>query len=195
MKKCVQLAIALISAATLCSAQVPAGIKIRDLRISGDTQIAATKALEGCASELRSRTYDGPDWVDVVANRYRFCLQDEGYFKAVVEAEPKQLPDKDGWHQFDLTLKIQTGSKYLLGDMIFKNVRILNLSELRPLFQIKPGDVFNAGLIRAGMEQLRRTYAERGYRNFTVVPDTKIDETRHIIDVVFDCNEGTRQPT
>jgi hypothetical protein len=48
----------------LCSAQVPAGIKIRDLRISGDTQIAATKVLEGCATELRSRTYDRPDWVE-----------------------------------------------------------------------------------------------------------------------------------
>lgn len=44
--------------------------------------------------------------------------------------------------------------------------------------------------IRQALERIRSAYVERHYLNFTMVPETNIDDSRHVISVVIECDEG-----
>ena len=37
---------------------------------------------------------------------------------------------------------------------------------------------------------MRSAHVERHYLNFTMVPETTIDDSSHVISVVIDCDEG-----
>jgi len=39
---------------------------------------------------------------------------------------------------------------------------------------------------------MRSAYVERHYLNFTMVPETSIEGSRHVISVVIECDEGKR---
>src|ERR1700726_703594 len=95
---------AMIGLATTSSVgQTVAGIHLVDVRFSGDTRLPAVD-LRKCAADLKSQTYEGPEWSGSLTERVRLlCLQDSGYFKAAVKHSPEQLSDKRGTHQFIIT--------------------------------------------------------------------------------------------
>src|SRR4051812_32765649 len=76
--------------------QIAAGIHLVKVQFNGNTQLEGAD-LQKCAADLKSRTYEGPEWVGYVTEQVRLlCLQDNGYWKASVEPSTEQLPDKDG---------------------------------------------------------------------------------------------------
>jgi outer membrane protein insertion porin family len=55
---------------------------------------------------------------------------------------------------------------------------------------MKDGEIFNADMVRKGIEDLRKVYGALGYINFTSVPDTSIDEEHKLITLKIDIDEG-----
>ena len=55
---------------------------------------------------------------------------------------------------------------------------------------MKDGDIFNADMVRKGLEDLRKVYGALGYINFTAVPDTTVDEEHKLITLKIDIDEG-----
>ncbi len=55
---------------------------------------------------------------------------------------------------------------------------------------MKDGDIFNADMVRKGLEDLRKVYGALGYINFTAVPDTTVDEEHKLITLKIDIEEG-----
>jgi outer membrane protein assembly factor BamA len=72
----------------------------------------------------------------------------------------------------------------------FRNNRVLSTPELRLMFKFASGDIFNPAKLRQGLDQMLSAYAERSYRNFTTIPETSIDDSRYVISLMFDCDEG-----
>lgn len=170
--------------------QTAASIRIIDVRFSGDTQVEGVD-LRRCAADLRSREYEGPDWLASLAQRVQgFCLEEKGYLDALVAPSAEQLPDKHATHQFVVTFNIHAGHQYRTGDITFRNNHVFSTAELRSMFKLKSGDVFSRARIREGLEQMRNAYAARGYRNFTPVPEASINDSNGLISVVVDCGEG-----
>jgi outer membrane translocation and assembly module TamA len=180
----------LVLATTSVAAQTATGIRLADVRFRGDTQLAAVD-LTKCAADLKSQTYEGPEWSGSLTERVRLlCLQDNGYFKAAVKPSTEQLSDKGGTHQFVITFDIDAGPQYRAGEIGFRNNRVFSADELRSMFKLASGDIFSVTKIRQGLNQMHMAYAERHYLNFTAVPGMNVDDSRHVISLVFDCDEG-----
>ena len=91
----------------------------------------------------------------------------------------------------DITLPIEEGDQYRLGEITFKgNKALSNTKALRTIFPIKDGDVFDRSKIAKGLESLGKAYGQYGYINFTSIPDTRFDEDKKIIFIDIDVDEG-----
>jgi outer membrane translocation and assembly module TamA len=190
MKVGVLLGTVLVLATTFVSGQTATGIHLVDVRFTGDTSLDGVD-LRKCGADLKSRTYEGPEWLATVAERVRFlCLQDNGYFKAVVRPSTDQLPDKHDTHQFVVTLHIDSGLLYRAGLVSFQNNHVFSAEDLRSMFKLASGDIFSVTKIRQGLDQMHSAYVERRYLNFTSIPNTTIDDSHHVISVLIDCDEG-----
>ena len=180
----------LVLATTSATSQVATGIHLVDVRFSGDTHLEAID-LRKCAADLKSRTYEGPEWLANITDRVRLlCLQENGYFKAAVRASTEQLPDKHGTHQFVVTFTIDSGPQYRTGQIGFRNNRVFSDEELRSMFKLAPGDIFRISKIRQGLDQMHSTYIDRRYLDFTSLPNATIDDSHHLISILVECDEG-----
>jgi outer membrane translocation and assembly module TamA len=190
MRTDVLLGALLLLATTSVVAQTATGSRLADVRFRGNAQLAAVD-LTKCARDLKAQTYEGPEWSGSLTERVRLlCLQDNGYFKAAVKTSTEQLSDKGGTHQFIVTFDIDAGPQYRAGEISFRNNRVFSADELRSMFKLESGDIFSVTKIRQGLNQMHRAYAERHYLNFTAVPGTNVDDSRHVISLVFDSDEG-----
>jgi outer membrane protein insertion porin family len=144
-----------------------------------------------CAADLKSRMYEGPEWLPNITESVRLlCLQDNGYLKALVESSTQQLLDRHGTHQLVVTFHIKSGSQYRTGQISFVNNRVFSAEELRPMFKLTSGDIFSPAKMRQGLREMRCAYIDRGYLNFTPVLNTSIDDPRHVVNAVIDLDEG-----
>jgi hypothetical protein len=83
-------------ATTVVAGQTATGIHLVDVRFRGNTRLETVDQRK-CAADLKSRTYEDPEWLAYIAERVRLqCFQDKSYLKAVVEPSTKQLPDNQG---------------------------------------------------------------------------------------------------
>lgn len=151
---------------------------------------------------LLSKTYDATK-LDEDTERVRAEFQNRGYFKVVVNEAKTNIHDTghQGFHipllqkgagkAVDITMPIEEGDKYHLGEITFKgNKAVPNSQALRSLFPIKDGDVFDRSKIAKGLEALGKAYGQIGYINFTSVPETRFDEDKKLIYIDLDLDEG-----
>ena len=55
---------------------------------------------------------------------------------------------------------------------------------------MQEGDLFNATEFSKSIDALRNLYSTRGYVNMVLNPVPRIDESRHVIDLVLSVDEG-----
>jgi outer membrane translocation and assembly module TamA len=180
-------------AATAMAGQIATGIHLQKVQFTGDTRLDGVH-LKKCGSDLKSQIYEGAHWTDYLVGRVQTqCLLDKGYFKAAVKASTQQLPDTNYTHQFVITFDIDAGPRYRLGHIIFKdNHAIRDTKAIRDLFPIKDGDTFDPKPIAKGLENLRYTYTELGYINFTSIPSPTFDDAKKLSFLEVDVDEGKK---
>jgi outer membrane protein assembly factor BamA len=117
--------------------------------------------------------------------------QQQGYFLAAV-AKPTadELHDAPLERTVAITVDIHAGQAYRLNGIEIRNATQFAATELRPLFPIQQGDIFDTHKIQQGIENLRKAYGARGFINFVAVPATQIDETHALITLLVEVEEG-----
>ena len=174
-------------------AQTATGIHLQSVTFEGADHLPQA-AVARCTSDLKARSYEGPDWLREVAERARvICWQSRGYFKAKVMPRAEQLADADETHQFAVTLTVDEGWQYRLGDITFAGdtqVDGVDPQMLRDLIPIKGGAIFDSDKIRQGIENMRKAYGKLGYINMTSVPDTHVDDAGGLIAITWDVSSG-----
>ena len=149
---------------------------------------------------LFAKTYDATK-LQEDTERVRDAYQQKGFFKALVQDPKTNIRDtgpgfpwlfrKGGGKAVDITIPVEEGERYKLAAInIHGNKAIPNTAALRRLFPMKDGDLFNTEMVRKGLKNLQDAYGEFGYINFTAVPDTKIDDDKHLITLDIDVDEG-----
>ena len=151
---------------------------------------------------LLSRTYDATK-LEEDTERVRAEFQNRGYFKVLVQEPKTQIHDTghQGFHipliqsgpgkAVDITMPIDEGDKYTLGEITFKNNKAVpDAARLRPLFPIKDGDIFDRSKIAKGIDTLQKAYGQLGYINFTAIPNTTFDEEKKRVLLDIDVDEG-----
>ncbi len=121
-------------------------------------------------------------------------LQQRGYFRAFVhEAHVFSLGDGTLPQPVRVTIALEAGRVYHLDEIFFRDATAFTPEQLRPLFLLQPGDVFNVAKVREGMNAMHGLYAKRGYTNMTPVPETELNEQRGTVRLVIDIAEGEQK--
>ena len=118
--------------------------------------------------------------------RIRELYQWHGFYQAIANVDIINL----GLYRYDIVARVQEGPQYRLADITFRNVTAFPAAELRRLFQLQAGDLFDTRKIRDGVDSMRRLYGTRGYINFSLVPETHIDSAAGTIALTIDAEEG-----
>ena len=124
-------------------------------------------------------------------SRIQTAFQNLGYFKAHVD-EPKifLLEQSQATNDADISVTVEEGPQYRLGEIHFQKADLFPTDQLRRIFPIQSGDLFNKTTFSKGLDNLRHLYATEGYINCVAIPVVKMDESHRTIDLVIEMNEG-----
>jgi TonB family protein len=167
-------------------------ITVAEMLFDGAFQVPTADQGE-IATSIKQRTYEGTldEVTSEAVERVKAAWQNRGYFKADVSGDAKTLTSSPASARIVLTIHVNEGKQYQLGKITFKNNTVISdASVLRSLFPIQDGDLFDRDKIGHGLDALRKAYAEMGYINFTLVPDTKFDDENKLIDLEIKLDEG-----
>ena len=170
-------------------------ISIAEVTFSGTLQMPVSEQSH-IAESIKRKTHGTSlqEVTDEALERARAGWQDRGYFKVQLVGETKTLTSSPASQRMALSVRIlDEGALYNLAGITFEhNKAISNVKLLRDFFPIKDGDLFERDKIGTGIDNLRSAYGELGYINFTTVPNTKVDDTRNLISLKMDLDEGKR---
>jgi hypothetical protein len=165
-------------------------VKLRDIRFVGVTQLPLVDQ-EQLVLNLRSREFAGPDWVELFQEVVRDAWQRHGYFEASVKAEAEILSADAKQQEVSVLVWVEEGQQYRLRELRWLHNEPFRMEELAKLFPLRPGEVFDTGKVRDGLDALRKFYASKGYIDFTAVPYTEVDEIGAKISLQIDLDSGS----
>ena len=164
---------------------------MRDVRFEGVITLAVTDQNE-IASKLMAEVEENtPDrWLHEMEEKVQAEWQHYGFFKVRVTAESRELGSDSGVKDVALTFQIDEGKQYRLGEMRFRNSTQFSDVQLRQLFPISQGEIFDTQKIGEGLEAVRKAYGAVGFINFYMLPESTVDEQNALVSVDFDSDEG-----
>jgi hypothetical protein len=92
----------------------------------------------------------------------------------------------------DVAVTVNAGQQYRLEDIRFEGTHAVPESQLRALFQMKPGDVFNESAVRAGLGAMRRLYMENGQKNAIPSTFTRLNDNTGTILLIIMSDRDTQ---
>lgn len=147
-----------------------AGILVTDFTITG-TQVVSATEIARITSDLTGSCFDEDS--EEMSERIRALFQDRGYFSVEVKhvgfkpSDPLGVPKP-----VTMEADVSEGPVYRLADITFLDNHAFSADRLREAFPLKAGEVFERRKIASGLESLRKLYGNRGYLDFTSVPET-----------------------
>jgi outer membrane protein assembly factor BamA len=163
--------------------QPPTHIRILSLTSTDLPQPDRERVLQSLAGQ--------PYIPDQFEERVRTSLRNLGYYNARVHTAKLSFiqPGQNGVSA-DVSLKIVPGAKYSFGVIQFNGATIFTLPRLRSQFPFAEGSQYNAASVLYGMERLKNLYEQKGFINFAAVPTPSVDESRHVVHLAIDIDEG-----
>ncbi len=111
---------------------------------------------------------------------------DNGYIQVRID-EPVIERGDDG---LIIRMKIDEGPHYSVGDVSFAGDLLMTDDELRFFSRVKTGDGFKASALREAIFSLVEGYGNLGHAFAEVVPQTSINESDRLVDIVFEISSG-----
>ena len=171
-----------------------------DLKIEGDVH-DRNAVRDRALKQLAGQEFDDvKDLVEAVAQRgVRSDFQSRGYFKVVVQdPTSKPLGDTGGNQRILVVVPVSEGAQYRLKNLTIASVPPDNslsipAATLREQIHLRPNDLFSVVEVRAGMERATQLYADHGYPEAQLQPETDIDEAAHQINLIIRVTEGAHK--
>jgi len=163
---------------------------IREIHFFGDDQLARAHQSEFDSLDLED--FAGFSAVQELQERVQYVYQSNGYYKAEVKAYPYPLTGGSDDQRLSVDVQIVRNLQYRLRRLDFTGQKFFSAKQLRALFPIQSGEVFDVEQIRQGLDTLRKAYGEHGYINVTPVPDTKANDVEASVDLTIEIDEGAQ---
>ena len=164
-------------------------VRIVSVHFTGNTRLPESE-LRAIARSLTSTPVCGRQWQHEAEQRVQYAFQRRGYFKAMVDMTPTIVRESDTRRDVKLEVEVDAGEQYRLKTIQLRNATVFSAQELRRMFPLADGDIVDGDKIRQWLEALRRAYGERGYINFTPVPDAKFDDDQRLVILAIDLDQG-----
>ena len=118
-----------------------------------------------------------------------------GYVTAQI-GEPKitytDVQGKKPKKLMHIEIPVTEGEQYRVGDLKFEGLTVFKEEGIRPMFKVRPGDVYNDSKIRKGYDKLRDLYGALGYFQWTGLTKRTPDAEKKVVDVVLTMEEDKR---
>jgi outer membrane protein insertion porin family len=120
----------------------------------------------------------------------RFYLK-QGYADfRVVSAVAELSPDRTNFY---ITFTVDEGARYNFGKIVIDSkIKELPANVLRPALPINEGNIYNAELVDKSIDALTNAAGTKGYAFAEVHPRIKRNHDAHMIDVIFEIDQGPR---
>jgi outer membrane translocation and assembly module TamA len=146
--------------------------------------------LEHLTRTLKQRHWDNDDWVEELQQRVVRAWQTLGYYKAEADVSGRRIRKSPQERVYAAKVKVHAGRLFRLGEIQIVHAKQFTSDDLRSLFRLEAGDIFNVQKVQAGLEGLRQAYESRGFIKVTSVPESTIDEAHDRISLTVDVDEG-----
>jgi outer membrane protein assembly factor BamA len=163
---------------------------IGEIHFYGDAGLAISE--QNRLEDIYKVECDCNNAVKELTERVRNLYQEHGYYKVEARGASHLLSVEDGHRRVSVDVTIEQNLQYRLKSLELAGQKAFSAEQLRTLFPIRPGEVFDVGKIREGLDNLRKLYGEHGYINLTPVPDTKPDDAQAVVDLSIDIDEGAQ---
>ena len=173
----------------------PARIVVESVTFDPATDIPSSVRRLLAASVKRSHFEARDGWIDVLQEVVVLgVLQNRGYFRAKANAEAQALSSDPMAQHVSITLHVETGLQYRLGNVRFRESNPTQLigfptEELRKLIPLHDGELFRVERIRQGLNALKEFYNAHGYIDFVATPLTEADDTNRRISLTVELQE------
>lgn len=165
----------------------------RDFPLSEDTRAKLEKQIRDQDISDIVTIPEAPDSESLVEiyvdSEIRNELQKEGYFKATVHSRPYLVLAKADELEYIVAVEAEPGPQYRLRELEFKSAPAVGADELRNLFPLRSGDIFEVSRVREGLGAIGKLYGQLGYIDATSEAEAKVDEQNHLIDLVVNIDE------
>lgn len=123
-------------------------------------------------------------------NRLSDLYYNNGYINVKVgEPKVRLLDDKSG---LEVTIGITEGDQFRTGAIDFKGDLLESKEKLGSLVTLKKGEIFSREQLRNDVVTFTDLYGDKGYAFTNVVPLTKVDQEKKIVDITFDFEKGDK---
>jgi outer membrane protein insertion porin family len=92
----------------------------------------------------------------------------------------------------ELTIPVQEGDRYRLGEVKFDGLTVFKEDAVRVLFKAREGDVYNESRFTKAYDKLRDAYGAQGYFQWTAGTVRRPDPARKVVDVTVKVEEDKR---
>ena len=170
-------------------------VRIKDIRFEGNTVFDAGDLQDAMESKkkwifswITGRGNYNQLLLDQDLERIADLYFNEGYVRVKVREPVISLVD-DEKHML-LLIKIDEGAQYKVSNLDVQGDLIQGKEELLAMLPLAPGEVFSRAKLRKGVGDVTDVYADQGYAYANVTPLTRADDQSHLIDIMFDIEQG-----
>lgn len=121
----------------------------------------------------------------------RIFYRSRGYLDVVVDEDAVVLDFKTSRNLY-ITIHVEEGEQYFLGDLSIKNATIFTSNELFGVVKSMTGDPFSPEAIDQAAAAIRSYYTSRGYLNTNVRVERVPNMKTRAIDIVFSIRESEK---
>ena len=124
----------------------------------------------------------------------RAAWQVDGYFKVAIDATARDLGSDGVREHVALMVHANEGMQYFQGKLQFTSAEtgdplIFSFEELRDLYPLREGDIFDADKIRGSLHAYQRLYAAHGYIDFSATPRFDVDDKTRLVNLTFEMDQ------
>ncbi len=172
-------------------------VKIKKINIEGNKSLSDKKIRKVMGTKKRwllsfitGSGYYKKDQMNSDIERIRDLYFDNGFIKvAVGEPSIKLTDDKK---EMMITIPISEGDQYSISSVEFSGNKVFSNDEIKKRITLTPNTTFSKSTLRKNILSLSQLYSENGYAVTTVTPDLIPDESKKLVAVTLEIDEGDR---
>ncbi len=162
-------------------------IKVGGVDVIGAQAFSGNKVADQMKENKKGDKYK-PDLLSDDMKAIEDFYHDEGYLKAVVLDHEEKVNEQK--KRVYLTITVNEGVKYTLGDVKITGNILFDDSELLKVFGYKKGDLLRKKDLDERTRNMRSMYADRGYIYSNINPVMTYDDDLKKVDITFEVTEG-----
>jgi outer membrane protein insertion porin family len=166
--------------------------RVAEVHFTGNQVIPAAQLANRLADVAIGTAYTDPALRLLLDTSIRPLYEARGLIRVSfpkVIAEKSKLNEVDG---VSVTVTVDEGAPYKLGDVRLAGVPTSQMSELKDLAKWKTDEVANFDEIKAGIGRIERRYRTTGYLHVSSKVDRTLHDQEHTVDLVVTIQSGAQ---